>query len=446
MDEMLLHATSVARAGTAALLRGPSGAGKSDLAIRLLDEGWRLVADDQTRLRREAGALVASAPEAIAGRIEVRGLGIREVPVLSEARVGLLVDLVAAAEVPRMPEAATEELLGIRLPLLALDPFEASAPSKLRLALESLAAPAEEPPPASREAQHPRRRVVLVTGVSGAGRSTALKALEDLGYEAFDNLPLNLLPGIVGDGDRARPIAVGVDIRTRDFAAEPLVRQLDALSTDPRFDATLLFLDCDDDTLVRRFTETRRRHPLAEDRPIADGIAAERRLVQPLRERAERVIDTSSLSPWGFRRVLAGQLGPADTPGMSIFVTSFSYREGLPREADLAFDMRFLKNPHYEPDLRLLTGRDPAVAAHIEADPHFAPFFDQLTAMLESLLPRYAEEGKSYLTIAIGCTGGRHRSVMVAERLAAWMEARGRQVTLTHRDIGRLPEAPAQGA
>ena len=435
MPSELVHATTVAWKGTAVLLRGPSGAGKSDLALRLLDDGWSLVADDQTRLQRKADALAASAPEAISGRLEVRGLGIRQVPVLDEASVGLLVDLVAPEEVPRLPEDIWEELLGVRLPVIALDPFEASAPSKLRLALESLAPTATGSALDAARPAPEALRVVLVTGLSGAGRATALKGLEDLGYEAIDNLPLNLLEAIVVVGTLSRPIAVGVDTRTRDFAAEPVLDQLEVLAADEQLDLTLLFLDCDDDALKRRFTETRRRHPLAKGRPVADGIAVERRLVKPLRDRADLVIDTSKLSPWELRHVLGGHLKPSGSQGMSIFVTSFSYREGLPREADLVFDMRFLANPHYEPNLRPLTGRDQAVVDYIAADPHFAPFFAHLTAMLESLLPRYAAEGRSYLTIAVGCTGGRHRSVMTAERLAAWLASKEHRINLNHRDV-----------
>ncbi|NIA68012.1 RNase adapter RapZ [Pelagibius litoralis] len=286
-------------------------------------------------------------------------------------------------------------------------------------------------------------RLVLVTGMSGAGRSTALKVLEDEGYEAIDNLPLSLLDAVVGEVGLKRPIAVGVDIRTRDFAVAPVLEQLDALTGDRRFATTLLFVDCEDEVLGRRFTETRRRHPLAEDRPVADGIAAERRLVAPLRERADLMIDSSRLTPADFRAQVLGHLDLGSGGGMAVFVTSFSFRQGLPREADLVFDVRFLSNPHYDPDLRPLSGRDDAVAAFVEKDPGFAPFFDHLTGMLEPLLPRYEREGKSYLTIAVGCTGGRHRSVFTAERLAAWLGEQDRRVHLGHRDIARDPQRAA---
>ncbi|MBI1774322.1 MAG: RNase adapter RapZ [Proteobacteria bacterium] len=295
-----------------------------------------------------------------------------------------------------------------------------------------------EPAPAH---QTPNRRVVLVTGLSGAGRSSCLKALEDIGYEAVDNLPLALLPTLLagaGDPDQARrPIAIGVDIRTRDFAVEPFIAELGRLKQLPDCEVQLLFLDCDADVLARRFTETRRRHPFALDRPLADGIQLERQLVSPLRLQADLVLDTTQLGPADLRRILWSAFVLDQKSGVAVAVTSFSYRLGLPREADLVFDVRFLDNPHYEPNLRPLDGRDQLVAAHVAADPDYKPFFASLTRMLEPLLPRFYAEGKSYLTIAVGCTGGRHRSVFVAEELAAWLKDKGQLVSLFHRDVDR---------
>lgn len=283
-----------------------------------------------------------------------------------------------------------------------------------------------------------RRRLLVVTGLSGAGRSTALKALEDLGYEAIDNLPLSLLPSLIGSV--AMPLAVGVDVRTRDFAVPALGDTLDRLVAEHGLDLRVVFLDCDDDRLMRRYTETRRRHPLAADRPLADGISIERERVLPLRDRADLVIDTSSLSPGDLKRLLHGHFALDAASGISIFVTSFSYRHGLPRDADLVLDMRFLRNPHYVATLRALSGRDREVGAFIEADPDFTSSFGQLLAWLAQLLPRFEREGKSYLTIAVGCTGGRHRSVYVAERLADWFTKEGRVVGLAHRDLDREPD------
>jgi UPF0042 nucleotide-binding protein len=293
--------------------------------------------------------------------------------------------------------------------------------------------------PAGEPAGAPIRKVVLVTGMSGAGRSTALDILEDLGYEAIDNPPLEFLTAIVG-APSERPIALGVDIRTRAFAVDPFLRQLDQLHADPTLAPILLFVDCEEEVLSRRYTETRRRHPLAQGRPLKDGITAERRLVAPLRDRADLVVDTTAMSPGDFRQFLAGHLDTHRAGGMAIMVTSFAYRNGLPRAADLVFDVRFLRNPHYEPALRDRTGREPEVAAFVAADPDFQPFFDQITTTLRLLLPRFEQEGKRYLTVALGCTGGRHRSVMVAERLARWLRDEGSRITLLHRDLAAQTE------
>ena len=283
-------------------------------------------------------------------------------------------------------------------------------------------------------------RVLLVTGMSGAGRSTALKTLEDMGYEAFDNLPLSLVPALIESiAADARAIAVGADLRTRGFAIrgfaiESMLEPLDAVVGRTGRELKVLFIDCDDEPLQRRYTETRRPHPLAGDRPVADGIRLERRVVSALRDRADLVIDTSNLSAADLKRLLTGHFALA-AGGLRVFVTSFAYRHGIPRDADLIFDVRFLDNPHYVPELRQLTGRDLAVAAHIERDPDLAPFVARLWRLLEPLLPRYEQEGKTYLTIAIGCTGGRHRSVYVAERLAAQLGGAGLRVELAHRDL-----------
>lgn len=278
-------------------------------------------------------------------------------------------------------------------------------------------------------------RCVVVTGLSGAGRTSALKHLEDIGYEAVDNMPLSLLRGLTPDADAARPLAIGVDIRTRSFTAEAAVESLDQLARVMGGPVRLLFVDADDEVLARRFTETRRRHPLAVDRPLMDGIRLERELIAPLRERADLVIDTSRLAPADLRRALDGYFRQDVSPGLLVFVTSFSYRLGLPREADLVFDARFLRNPHYVPALRPKSGRDQDVADYIAQDEGLAPFLGGLTGLIAPLLPRFAQEGKSYLTIAVGCTGGRHRSVFIAERLAAWLKENGQKVELRHRDL-----------
>jgi UPF0042 nucleotide-binding protein len=254
-----------------------------------------------------------------------------------------------------------------------------------------------------------------------------------MGYEAVDNLPLSLLPNLAPTAGQP-PLALGVDVRTRDFAVPALIAALDRLVEDHDLDLRIVFLDCDDDRLERRYTETRRPHPLAAERPLGDGIRLERERVRPLRDRADLVIDTSLLTPGDLRRVLHGHFHLAAS-GLGIFITSFSFRQGLPRNADLVLDVRFLRNPHYVAALKPLSGKDRAVGEYIAADPDFAALFDQLCGWLKPLLPRYEREGKSYLTIAIGCTGGRHRSVYVAERLAAWVGEQGRPVGVDHRDL-----------
>jgi RNase adapter protein RapZ len=277
--------------------------------------------------------------------------------------------------------------------------------------------------------------VLLVTGMSGAGRSTALKILEDMGYEVFDNLPLSLVPALIENGAAdALAIAVGADTRTRGFAAESMLETLDSLARGRASRLRMVFVDCDDDRLERRYTETRRPHPLAGDRPIMDGIRLERQALSPLRDRADLLIDTSLLTAVDLKRLLTGHFA-LEQSGLRVFVTSFAYRRGIPRDADLIFDVRFLDNPHYIPALRPLTGRDPAVAAHIERDPDCGPFFSRLWRLLDPLLPRYETEGKTYLTIGIGCTGGRHRSVYVAERLTARLREAGRHAEVAHRDL-----------
>lgn len=288
-----------------------------------------------------------------------------------------------------------------------------------------------------------RARLCLVTGLSGAGKSTALKGLEDLGYEVVDNLPIklvaNLLPSANGAPDA---LAIGVDARTRDFQIDAVIAEIDRLTENVELAVMVVFLDCEDESLRKRFTETRRRHPLADDRPVSDGIMRERHLMEPLRSRADLLIDTTDLSSADLRRVMAGHFALGEDTGLRLFITSFGFRYGLPRESDLVFDVRFMRNPHYVEGLRPLNGLDKAIADYVTEDTHFATFFDQLSAMVVPLLPRYEAEGKSYLTISIGCTGGRHRSVVVAERLAAHLQTlAGVSVNIGHRDIDRAATA-----
>ncbi|MBO6825215.1 MAG: RNase adapter RapZ [Sneathiella sp.] len=279
-------------------------------------------------------------------------------------------------------------------------------------------------------------RIVLITGLSGAGKSTTLKQFEDLGWEVADNIPISLLAPMVREIARegGRSIAVGVDTRTRGFTSEKVLSLIGELKDDPTNDVRLLFLDCDAAKLQQRFTETRRRHPMAADRPVMDGIMQEKKLLRPIAEEADDLIDSTLLALPELRQQLISRYSLDDRPALSITVTSFSFKKGLPREADLVFDMRFLRNPYYDPDLREKTGEQKEVADYIAQDPAFAPFVTQLKAMMDLLLPRYLEEGKSYLTIAIGCTGGRHRSVCVAEIINDHIERNGYLTHLVHRD------------
>ncbi len=280
--------------------------------------------------------------------------------------------------------------------------------------------------------------VIIVTGMSGAGRSSALKALEDLGYEAVDNLPIALLPNILnGSSGTARPLALGVDVRTRDFDPTPFIEELDLLKKINDFCLRILFLDCTVQVLLRRFSETRRRHPVALDRRVVDGIMFERRTLRPLRDRADIVIDTTEMAVADLKRQLTVEFVLSGPPRLVIAVISFSYRHGVPPEADLVFDVRFLRNPHYEQALSNKTGLDTLVGDYIQNDQDFPIYLQNLTQLLLPLLPRFVEEGKSYLTIAIGCTGGKHRSVYVAERLGAWLGEQGEHTNIRHRDLVR---------
>ena len=299
--------------------------------------------------------------------------------------------------------------------------------------------------------------LVLVTGMSGAGMSTAIRALEDMGFEAIDNLPLSFIDRLFPAPDPhapaphapdPRPVALGIDARTRGFGAAAVLARLESLRADPGVRPVLVFLDCADAALLDRFKTTRRRHPLAPAEDVATGIARERDLLWPLRERADRVIDTTELTPHDLKARLA-DLGGAGAEGaargLSVLVQSFSFKRGAPREADTVFDCRFLRNPHWDAELRPRDGRDAAVAAHVRADPLYAPFLDRVAELTLLLLPAYAAEGKAYLTLAFGCSGGRHRSVAAAEDLAARLRAAGWPAGLRHRDLGGGPGGAAAG-
>lgn len=289
-------------------------------------------------------------------------------------------------------------------------------------------------------------RLVLVTGPSGAGRSTAIRALEDLGYEAIDNIPLKLVPRLLDGPCPDHPLALGIDVRNRDFSTNALIALIDQESWHAGVPLQVLYLDCRSDVLVQRFSETRRRHPLAPEASALDGVTRELDLLVPVRARADILIDTSEMTPHDLRAELESWFAASDRAQLAVTVHSFSYKRGLPRGLDMIFDCRFLRNPHWEPTLRAQDGRDPPVAAHIAADPLFDVFRQRLTDLTDLLLPAYQTEGKAYLAIGFGCTGGQHRSVAMAETLASSLAKDGWQVSIRHRELERRGNVPGTGA
>lgn len=309
--------------------------------------------------------------------------------------------------------------------------------------------PAGEPiaSPGSRENQS----ILLVSGMSGAGKSTTLKTLEDLGWEVVDNLPLSLLDRLLevplahDPSDENRPLALGVDSRTRGFDAQAIVHRIKGLRESKGWDIETLYLDCNGAELERRFAETRRRHPLAQDRPARDGIARERELTEPLRRWASQMIDTSSLSAHDLQQEIRKRYGREASDQTVLTILSFGFARGVPRNADLMFDMRYLRNPHWDRKLRPKTGLDPEVAAYIVQDPAYEESLREIEQLLLTLLPRYQAQGKSYVTIAFGCTGGRHRSVHVAERVARHLRQAGFSPTVLHRNMESAPHSALEG-
>jgi UPF0042 nucleotide-binding protein len=284
--------------------------------------------------------------------------------------------------------------------------------------------------------------LVVISGFSGAGKSTAMNVFEDAGYFCVDNLPPEMIRGLVDlfrhPGQKIQRAAVVCDVRAGEFF-EHLVEVLDALP-EVGLSHRLLFLDADDGTLVTRYKETRRRHPLAPEGSVLTGIGAERAVLAPLRERADLVIDTTGLSAASLRRRITNDMLPNASRRLAVTFESFGFKHGPVRDADLAFDVRFLPNPHYVEDLRPLTGHDPRVAEYVARDGTLAEFYERLHALLDFLLPRYVAEGKSHLTIAVGCTGGRHRSVAITEHLhERYRDEEGMTVAVIHRDTHLSP-------
>jgi UPF0042 nucleotide-binding protein len=298
--------------------------------------------------------------------------------------------------------------------------------------------------------------ILLVTGLSGAGKSTVLKTLEDMGWEAVDNFPIRLagplldIPTTGGRSGPAVPLALGFDSRTRGFKVEQLIKQIKALQKNPQLNIMTMFLDCAGTEIERRYTETRRRHPLAQDRPAIDGISLERMIMEPLRRWAETVIDTTKLSANDLQADIRERFGNEVAAHTTVTVTSFGFSRGVPHNADLVFDLRFLRNPHWDNILRPMTGLDPEVSAYVEADPEYDEAITRIKDLLGFLLPLYDAQGKAYVNIAFGCTGGRHRSVHVAEQFGRWLRDEGFSPTVVHRNLTSRPvdalEGPANGA
>ena len=295
--------------------------------------------------------------------------------------------------------------------------------------------------------------ILLVTGMSGAGKSTVLRTLEDLGWETVDNLPLLLLDRLLDtapaegtDSGDERPLAIGIGAQTRGFDADSIARRIKRMREEHGHDVGILFLECSGSELDRRYSETRRRHPLAQDRAAHDGIARERELLAPLKHWSNRLIDTTDLGANELQQQIR-QTFSGERLGQTVLdIMSFGFARGLPRNADLVLDMRFLRNPHWDDALRPGTGKDADVSAYIAADPAYTQAMAQIESLLLLLVPRYQAEGKAYVTVAFGCTGGRHRSVHVAERMAARLREEGFSPTVTHRDLQTAPQDSLEGA
>lgn len=298
------------------------------------------------------------------------------------------------------------------------------------------------------EAGRPEQgHIVIMSGPAGSGRSTAIGALEDLGFEAIDNLPISFLPRLFAGGPVERPVVIGIDPRNRDFSVDRMLAALTEVETASGQAPVLVYLDCDATTLVQRYSETRRRHPLSPHGTPMAGIERELALLAPLRARADVLIDTRGMTPHELRAEMGRQFGEEGARGgLAVTLQSFSYKRGVPRGTDMVIDVRFLKNPHWDAGLRPLDGRDPVVRAFVEADPAYAPFYARLADLLKFLLPAYRAEGKSYFGLGLGCTGGRHRSVTLVEALAKTLAADGWQVSIRHRDLERIGDvAPGLG-
>ncbi|MCC6478512.1 RNase adapter RapZ [Sphingorhabdus sp.] len=287
-------------------------------------------------------------------------------------------------------------------------------------------------------------KILLVTGLSGAGKSTVLKTLEDLGWEAVDNFPIRLarplldLPPAEAQTEAGMPLAIGFDSRTRGFEPAKLIAEIRQLQKRTDIEIMTLFVDCAGAEIERRYAETRRRHPLAQDRPAIDGIAQERALMEPLRDWSDLVIDTSRMTASDLQAEIRDRFRLPDGK-MTVSLVSFGFSRGVPPNADLIFDLRFLQNPHWDAELRPMTGLDQAVGDYVAADPAYQGAVARIADLLRYLLPLYDAQGKAYVTIGFGCTGGRHRSVYVTEQFARLLREDGYAPSVKHRNLHSRP-------
>jgi len=282
-----------------------------------------------------------------------------------------------------------------------------------------------------------KRQLVIVTGLSGAGKSAALHAFEDIGFQAVDNLPLTMVEALIDDQNLEstdRPVVIGIDSRTLHFSPDLFVEVQKRLRARKDLRLHVLFMDASDDVLTKRFSETRRPHPLGDRQLLRAAIQQERDMMTVVRENIDGILDTSTRSGAETRRIIRRRFAK-ESDDLIVTFMSFGFAHGAPRDADIVLDVRFLRNPHYVASLRSLTGRDDAVSNYVRADDSFPPFLDKVEGLLKFLLPRYQAEGKAYLTIAFGCTGGQHRSVATAEAVAGQMSIDGLAVNLYHREL-----------
>lgn len=282
-----------------------------------------------------------------------------------------------------------------------------------------------------------RNRVILVSGPSGAGRSTAINALEDLGFETIDNMPIRLVERLITPQDRGRRIALGLDVRNRDFSPAAVLQLLAQLSETDGIEPELMFLECAGSVLLRRYSETRRRHPMAPEESPEIGIQREQEMLGDLRDRADILIDTTELSPHQLRAEIEARFTGNAGDNLALTIQSYSYKRGMPQGLDMALDVRFLRNPYWDPALRALNGKDGAVGDYVRADARFVDFITRTQSLVEMLLPAYVQEGKAHFTIGFGCTGGQHRSVFVAEFMAQTLAQQGWRVSIRHREVER---------